>query len=65
MDLIVVDGPNLFNATGSALKDVEESILKAYLLSWFDMDRFILSRTTRRRPRKRLREVDRFRQHTY
>jgi len=44
MDLIVVDGPNLFNTVGQRLQgDGSKEQLVTYLCKWFDLDRLILA----------------------
>lgn len=44
MDLIVVDGPNLFNTVGHRLqRDGSKEQLLSYLCTWFDLDRLILA----------------------
>jgi hypothetical protein len=44
MDIIVVDGPNLYNVVGARLDGAAPAgRLKAYLAAWFDLDRLILA----------------------
>ncbi|HEY3237575.1 MAG TPA: NYN domain-containing protein, partial [Polyangiaceae bacterium] len=44
MDLVVVDGPNLYNDVASSLLGTwSDGDLTAYLLEWFDMDRLVLA----------------------
>jgi hypothetical protein len=44
MDLVVVDGPNVFNCVASKLTGgPTEGSLRSYLADWFDLDRFVLA----------------------
>src|SRR5258706_8909607 len=44
MDLVVVDGPNLFNSIVTALSsNADEKTLRAYFACWFDVDRLVLA----------------------
>jgi hypothetical protein len=44
MDIIVVDGPNLYNVVGARLDGAATAgRLKAYFSAWFDLDRLILA----------------------
>jgi hypothetical protein len=44
MDLIVVDGPNLYNMVANQLATYGEGA-KTYLLDWFDIDRLVIAAT--------------------
>jgi hypothetical protein len=44
MDLVVVDGPNLFNVVAARLESAGRADqLKSYLIDWFDVDRLVLA----------------------
>lgn len=44
MDLVVVDGPNLFNTVGQRLqREGSKEELLTYLCKWFDLDRLVLA----------------------
>lgn len=44
MDLIVVDGPNLYNVVGARLEaEAQPDRLKRYLCDWFDLDRVVFA----------------------
>lgn len=44
MDLVVVDGPNVFNSVAAKLAGISDDLtLRSYLLDWLDLDRLVLA----------------------